>query len=132
MARMNMAKKEEDIRNPDGTIKKGHSLNLKGRPRGTKNSASKAKLENLADKFGTLAFKEIYNMGKDAQEKGDLVTAFKCYSFVSGQFVTITLHNDRMQLQRSSKCPEELTEEESNDLQNGAIIQVNFKKADAV
>lgn len=128
-----MAKKEEDIqRDGSGKFVKGTSGNPLGRRKGTKNSASKAKLENLADKFGTLAFKEIYNMGKDAQEKGDLVTAFKCYSFVSGQFVTITLHNDRMQLQRSSKCPEELTEEESSDLQNGAIIQVNFKKADAV
>lgn len=127
-----MAKKEEDIRNPDGTIKKGHSLNLKGRPRGTKNSASKALLENLAHKYGTASFKEIYNMGKDAQEKGDLVTAFKCYSFVSGQFVTITLHNDRMEMQKSSKKPEELTDEESDELQNGAVIQVNFRKADAV
>lgn len=124
---------EEDIkRDQSGKFRKGVSGNPAGRKKGTKNSASKALLENLAHKYGTAAFKEIYNMGKDAQEKGDLVTAFKCYSFVSGQFVTITLHNDRMEMQKSSKKPDELTDEESDDLQNGAIIQVNFKKADAV
>lgn len=128
-----MSTKDKEIpRTEKGQFAAGVSGNPLGRRKGTKNAASKARLENLADKFGTLAFKEIYNMGKDAQEKGDLVTAFKCYSFVSGQFVTITLHNDRMEMQKSSKKPDELSDEESDDLQNGAIIQVNFRKADAV
>lgn len=128
-----MAKKEEDIqRDGAGKFVKGVSGNPLGRRKGTKNSASKARLENLADKFGSLAFKEIYLMGKEAQEKGDLASAYRCYSFVAGQFVTITLHNDRMEVNKSNKKPEELSDEESDDIQNGAIIQVNFRKADAV
>lgn len=124
---------EEDIkRDQSGKFRKGVSGNPAGRKKGTKNSASKAKLDNLADKYGSMAFKKIFEMGEAAAAKGDMTTAYRCYSFVAGQYVTITIHNDRMQLQRSSKCPEELTEEESNDLQNGAIIQVNFKRQDAV
>lgn len=40
----------QEIRNPDGTIKKGKSLNLKGRPKGAKNLNTKLKdlLQNLA------------------------------------------------------------------------------------
>lgn len=128
-----MAKKEEDIqRDGSGKFVKGVSGNPLGRKKGTKNSASKARLENLTDKFGSLAFKEIYQMGKEAQERGDITNAYKCFSFVAGQYVTITLHNDRMQVQQSNKRPEELSDEQDDDLQNGAIIQVNFSKVGSV
>lgn len=126
-----MAKKE-DIRNDDGTIKKGFSLNPKGRPRNSKNQASKQKLDNLADKYGSLALKKIFEMGEAALAKGDTNTAYRCYSFVAGHYVTITLHNDRMEKTVTKNKPDELTDEESDDLQNGAVIQVNFRKADAV
>lgn len=128
-----MAKKEEDVqRDGSGKFVKGTSGNPLGRRKGTKNSASKAKLDNLADKYGSMAFKKIFEMGEAAQEKGDLASAYRCYSFVAGQFVTITLHNDRMEVNKSNKKPDELSEEESDDIQNGAVIQVNFRKADAV
>lgn len=123
-----MAKKEENIRNEDGTIKKGFSLNPKGRPRNSKNQVSKQKMDNLADKYGSMAFKELFLMGKDAQEKGDNALAYKCYAFVAGQYVTITLHNDRILHSSSKNKPEELSDEQDDELQNGAIIQVNFKR----
>ena len=108
------------------------SGNPKGRPRNSKNQASKQKLDNLADKYGSLAFKKIFEMGQEAQDKGDAQLEYRCYSFVAGQYVTITMHNDRILHSTSNKRPEELSDEQDDDLQNGAIIQVNFRKADAV
>ena len=108
------------------------SGNPKGRPRNSKNQASKQKLDNLADKYGSLAFKKIFEMGQEAQDKGDAQLEYRCYSFVAGQYVTITMHNDRILHSTSNKRPEELSDEQDDDLQNGAIIQVNFKKSEAV
>lgn len=126
-----MAQKE-NTRDNKGKFVAGVSGNPLGRRKGTKNQASKQKLDNLADKYGSLAFKKIFEMGQAAQDKGDAALAYKCYSFVAGQYVTITIHNDRIMHSTSNKRPEELSDEQDDDLQNGAIIQVNFKKSEAV
>lgn len=89
-------------RNADGTIRKGYSLNTKGRPKGTtgnKHKASKANLENMLLKEGLASMKAIKAMADKAAESGDLTTAFKCYVFVADKYYQLVIHNDRIEMQ---------------------------------
>lgn len=93
----------DERRNPDGTIKKGHSLNLRGRPKGsgkgTKHRHSKATLETMLMSTGPAALRAIKKMADEQLAKGNVNHAFKCYVFIADKYYQLVMHNDKIEIQ---------------------------------
>ncbi len=121
----------DERRNPDGTIKKGHSLNLRGRPKGSgkgnKHKHAKASLETLLMSSGPAAIRAIKKMADEEMAKGNINHAFKCYVFIADKYYQLVMHNDKVEIQaikdeeqRKLKAQQQRDEdsEEENTYQN--------------
>lgn len=119
----------ENIRDEKGRIKKGHSLNLKGRPKnskGSKHKYAKSTLENKLNKMGPEAFDEIMAIGREARASGDIGTALRCFMYVGGKQYEMIVHNDRIEIQELKRIQKEKDSEQEQDDEVFEAPQVSF------
>lgn len=117
----------ESIRDDKGRIKPGHTLNANGRPKNTKGSKhkfSKAKLENLLNKFGPEAIQQIMEIGQKALSQGDIGTALKTFVWIGDKYYQLTIANDRIEIQEQKRQQDK--EDAERDDETVELPQVSF------
>jgi hypothetical protein len=96
-----MTEEEIDVkpqRDEKGRLLKGTVLNAAGRPKLAKNKNSKLKMEALLSVAGPKALKELQAQAAKSLKAGDVNSFIKINLFLAGEWITVTLHNDRMEM----------------------------------
>ena len=118
---------EEVKRDSSGKFVKGVSGNPLGRSKGTKgvkHRASKAKLENLLNKFGPEAIQQIMEIGQKALSQGDIGTALKTFVWIGDKYYQLTIANDRIEIQEQKRQQDK--EDAERDDESVELPQVSF------
>lgn len=97
------ADEEEIKRDSKGRVKKGHSLNPRGRPSGTKSKLNEARLVNIANKYGPYAAEQIIKIADIEFEKGNANTALKGYIKVFEEFAKMVNAQKAAELKEAGK-----------------------------
>ena len=114
----------DDRRNPDGTIKKGHTINKNGRPKNAKGKYAKVKMENLLAKAGPESLQMIMDAAKKLMEQGQLSAGAKLLIPVLDKWYSLTIYNDKIQIaEEKGKKAQDEDDEESFE---GNVFQVSF------
>lgn len=125
----------DNVRDDKGRIKKGHSLNLAGRPKGSggnKHKASRSKLETLLMKYGPEAIQEIMKLGQAAIAKGDIGTAFKTFVWIGDKYFALTVQNDKLEIQQIKDKQKEDEEDHSDEGETFHNVEISFPVFKAV
>lgn len=110
---------EEEIkRDSKGRIKKGYSLNAKGRPKGTTSKLNENRLTNLLNKHGVEALTEIMRLAQIEAAKGNSATAIKAYAVVFDKYVQSVHKQQAADLKAATaKLVDDSEEDDSPDIQ---------------
>jgi hypothetical protein len=113
----------DQIRNPDGTIKKGHTLNRNGRPVGAKGKHSKAKLESLLNLAGPSSLKKLQELAATLEERGDVGAAIKIHVYLSGKWFELLIHNEKVELQRAKQSDVDDMADTQEETYEGVVVK---------
>lgn len=110
---------EEEIkRDSKGRVKKGYSLNAKGRPKGTTSKLNENRLTNLLNKHGVEALTEIMRLAQIEAAKGNSATAIKAYAVVFDKYVQSVHKQQAADLKAATaKLVDDSEEDDSPDIQ---------------
>jgi hypothetical protein len=124
-----MTEEEIDVkpqRDEKGRLLKGTVLNRNGRPKLAKNKNSKLKMEALLSVAGPKALKELQAQAAKSLKAGDVNSFIKINLFLAGEWITVTLHNDRMEMAKMKEKNAKKAKEQELDVDTRVI---NFSEA---
>lgn len=114
-------------RKKNGTFRRGQSGNLKGRPKNTKNKHSEEKLTSLLNRGGAAGIQMVTKIMYEAYEKEDRNLAMKCGVWLGEKYYQVTLHNQKLEMQRlADKKKEKVSEEDEEEVEDYTKTGVVF------
>lgn len=115
-------------RKKNGTFRKGHSGNRLGRPKNTKNRHSKDKLDTMIERGGVAGIKMAMQIMQDAYREGDKNLALRASIQFMDKYYHLTLHNEKLELQKMEAKKKEKASEEDDDEQysDNTVVQFTF------
>lgn len=113
----------DEIRNNDGTFKKGKSGNERGRPKGAAGKHSKAKLDSMTNVAGPRSFKKLQDLADKLEERGDLMGAVKIHVFIAGKWFELVFHNEKVELQRAKQSDVDDMTDTQEETYEGVVVK---------
>jgi hypothetical protein len=114
------------LRDEKGRLLKGVALNPKGRPKLAKNRNSKLKMESMLNMAGPKALKDLQVQATKCLKAGDINSFIKINMFIAGEWFTVTLHNEKMEMTKMKEKNAKKAKEQELDSDTRII---NFSEA---
>ena len=120
-----MTEEEIDVkpqRDEKGRLLKGTVLNRNGRPKLAKNKNSKMKMESMLNSIGPKALKELQVQAAKCLKAGDVNSFIKINMLLVGEWFTVTLHNEKLEMTKLKEKNAKRAKEQEMDVETRTIV----------
>jgi hypothetical protein len=110
------------LRDEKGRLLKGVVLNRNGRPKLAKNKNSKMRMESMLNSIGPKALKELQVQAAKCLKAGDVNSFIKINMFLVGEWFTVTLHNEKLEMTKMKEKNAKRAKEQEMDVETRTIV----------